>query len=199
MLIKSAELITSAAALSGFPQDNRFEVVLVGKSNVGKSSFINAVINRKGLARTSSSPGKTQTANFYLINNDFYFVDMPGYGYAKVAKELKKNFPKLIEAYLKNRNTDFAVVHLLDYRHPPTADDIAMRSLIIANGITPITVLTKEDKLKRNERAKMYAIIIGTMGIEEDEAVFEFSSLKKELIAEVQEFIGDLLCSTSED
>lgn len=199
MKIKNAEFITSAPALNGFPQDGRFEVVLVGKSNVGKSSFINALINRKGLARTSSSPGKTQTANFYLINNDFYFVDMPGYGYAKVSKELKKNFPKLIETYLKNRNTDFVVVHLLDYRHPPTNDDIAMRKLIKNNGITPITVLTKEDKLKRNERAKMYDIIVRTLEIEEDEAVFEFSTLKKDLIAEMQEFIGDLLCSTSED
>lgn len=199
MQIKSAELVTSAVALNGFPQDKRFEVVLVGKSNVGKSTFINSLINRKGLARTSSSPGKTQTANFYLINNDFYYVDMPGYGYAKVAKDLKKNFPKLIETYLKNRNTDFIVIHLLDYRHPPTSDDIAIRKLIKQNGIIPITVLTKEDKLKRNERAKMYDIIIRTMKIEEDEAVFEFSSLKKELIAQMQEFIGDLLCSTSED
>ncbi len=199
MQINKAELITSAAALSGFPKDKRFEIVLVGKSNVGKSSFINAVINRKGLARTSSTPGKTQTANFYLINNEFYFVDMPGYGYANVAKAVKENFPKLIESYLKNRDTDFCVIHLLDYRHPPTSDDIRMRELLRQNNITPVSVFTKEDKLKRNERAKMYDTICQTLGIVEDEAVFEFSTIKKELIEEMQDFIGDLLCSTLKD
>lgn len=195
LTVKSAEIVTSAAKLSQFPEDKRFEIVLVGKSNVGKSSFINAVINRKGLARTSSEPGKTQTANFYLINNDFYFVDMPGYGYAKTSKTLKETFSKLIESYLKNRNTDFVVIHLLDYRHPPTQDDIKVHELIRSYGITPLTVLTKEDKLKRNDRMKMFNLIAETLGITEDEAVLEFSTENKVLIAEMQEFIGELLCS----
>lgn len=195
LTVKSAEIVTSAAKLSQFPEDKRFEIVLVGKSNVGKSSFINAVIGRKGLARTSSEPGKTQTANFYLINKDFYFVDMPGYGYAKTSKDLKETFSKLIESYLKNRNTDFVVIHLLDYRHPPTQDDIRVHELIRSYGITPLTVLTKEDKLKRNDRMKNFNTIAETLGITEDEAVLEFSTENKVLIAEMQEFIGELLCS----
>lgn len=199
LVVKNAEITMSAPALKNFPQDKRYEIVLVGKSNVGKSSFINAVIGRKGLAHTSSSPGKTQTANFYLINNDFYFVDMPGYGYAKTSKQVKGTFVTLIESYLKNRNTDFTVFHLLDYRHSPTQEDVRMRNLILSHGITPVTVLTKEDKLKRNERAKMFNTIAEALEIAEDEAVFEFSTEKKELIAEMQEFIGDLICSISEE
>ncbi len=197
--VTSAEIALSAAALKQFPKDKRYEIVLVGKSNVGKSSFINAVIGRNALARTSSSPGKTQTANFYLINKDFYFVDMPGYGYAKTSKQVKDNFVPLIETYLKNRNTDFTVFHLLDYRHPPTQEDIRMRKVITSNGIIPVSVFTKEDKLKRNERAKLFNTITETLGIGEDEAVFEFSTIKKPLIEEMQEFIGDLICSISEE
>ena len=190
-----AELVTSAPALKDFPRDGRFEIVLVGKSNVGKSSFINAVLGRRSLARTSSEPGKTRTANFYLINDDFYIVDMPGYGYAKASKAVREAFPALIESYLRKRDTDFTVMHLLDYRHPPTADDAAMRELLLDCGITPVTVLTKEDKLKRNDRAKLFGVITQTLGITEDEAVLEFSTEKKQLIEEMQEFIGELICS----
>ncbi|MBO4360147.1 MAG: YihA family ribosome biogenesis GTP-binding protein [Eubacteriaceae bacterium] len=193
--VKSAGLVTSAPSAGSFPPPEHFEIVLVGKSNVGKSSFINAVLGRKSLARTSSEPGKTRTANFYLINDSFYLVDMPGYGYAKTSRKIRESFGPLIESYLEKRNADFAVIHLVDYRHPPTSDDIRMHELIRSYGVSPVTVLTKEDKLKRNERAKMYGIITSQLGIDEDEAVLEFSTQKKELIEEMQNFLGELICS----
>lgn len=193
--VKSAVLVTSAPSINHFPPGDRFEIVLVGKSNVGKSSFINAVAGRKSLARTSSEPGKTRTANFYLINDVFYIVDMPGYGYAKTSKTVKEGFGPLIEGYLEKRDADFAVIHLVDYRHAPTADDVRMHELIRSHGITPITVLTKEDKLRRNERAKMFNIIASDLCIDEDEAVLEFSTQNKELIEEMQNFLGELICS----
>lgn len=193
--INSAVLVTSAPAIGAFPPAGRFEIVLVGKSNVGKSSFINAILGRKSLARTSSEPGKTRTANFYLVNDDFYIVDMPGYGYAKTSKKIKEGFGPLIESYLKKRDADFVVIHLLDYRHPPTADDIRMHELIRSCGITPVTVLTKEDKLKRNERAKLFDTIASELAIDEDEAVLEFSTQNRQLIEEMQNFLGELICS----
>ncbi len=195
MDIKSASFVTSAVSLAGCPDDDKFEIVLIGRSNVGKSSFINSVIRRKALARTSSTPGKTQCANYYLVNDMFYFVDMPGYGYAKVSKGIKESFNKIIKNYLSKRKTDFVVFHLIDYRHPPTENDIQIREYMRENDIYPVTVLTKEDKLKQSEKKKNKDIIIGTLEIGEDDKLFEFSTLKPQSAAEVREFIGELICS----
>lgn len=195
MDIKSASFVTSAVSLAGCPDDDKFEIVLIGRSNVGKSSFINSVIRRKALARTSSTPGKTQCANYYLVNDMFYFVDMPGYGYAKVSKGIKESFNKIIKNYLSKRKTDFVVFHLIDYRHPPTENDIQIREYMRENDIYPVTVLTKEDKLKQSEKKKNKDIIIGTLEIGEDDKLFEFSTLNPQSAAEVREFIGELICS----
>ncbi len=195
MDIKSAVFSTSAVSLKGCPTDEMFEIVLIGRSNVGKSSFINSLIRRKALARTSSTPGKTQCANFYLVNDEFYFVDMPGYGYAKVNKEIKSTFERIIMSYINSRETDFVVFQLIDFRHPPSNEDINIRSYMTNNGIYPITVLTKEDKLKKSEKKKNKDTIIDMLGLKEDDLVFEFSTLKPQTADDIREFIGELICS----
>ncbi len=148
MKIKDAFLAACEVDIAKYPSDGLFEIVLIGKSNVGKSSFINAMTGRKALARTSGAPGKTRTSNFYRINDAFYFVDMPGYGYAEVSKTQKAAFETIIKNYLAKRRTDFAVFFLLDSRHAPTKNDLAAYGLIKKEGITPVVILTKTDKQK---------------------------------------------------
>lgn len=193
MKIKSAVYAMSEVALERFPADRRFEIVLVGKSNVGKSSFINAMVNQNGLARTSSQPGKTRTANFYLINEEFYFVDMPGYGYAKVSKSLKNEFDKILKVYLQNRETDFVVFFLVDYRHEPTQADIAMYQNILSCDILPVLILTKSDKVKNSQKAANMKAIRKAFDMDENDAVFPFSINDKNEIERVWNFIGELL------
>ena len=195
MKIKSAELIASEVDVEKFPQGANFEIVLIGKSNVGKSSFINAMIERKSLARTSSQPGKTRTANFYHINNEFYFVDMPGYGYAKVSKSIKDGFEKLLRAYFLKREADYVVFFLLDHRHPPTQNDIAMYNNLISNNINPIVILTKTDKLKQNEKSKLVKIIKNDLDLDESDMLFEVSIDNKKQLTAVWDFIEQLMYS----
>ena len=156
MKINTIELIISAVRESQYPTDNKKEFLLVGRSNVGKSSLINTIINRKNYARTSSTPGKTQTLNFYKVNNEFYLVDAPGYGFAKVRNSLKKKFGLIMESYLKSRDNLQMVFLLIDFRHKPTNDDIMMYDYLKYYDIPVTIICTKVDKVSKDnyERIK---------------------------------------------
>ena len=179
MVIKSAEFEISAVKVDGCPIPNLGEVMFCGRSNVGKSSFINMLVNRKSLARTSSNPGKTQTLNIFLINEEFYFVDVPGYGYANVSKSIKASFAKMIETYIKKREELKMAFLLLDYRHKPTADDISMYQFLKYYGVPTTIILTKADKLSNNEKAKNKKMIIEAIDKAPEDEVIETSVLKK--------------------
>ena len=152
MKITNVELTISAVRQSQYPDDNKPEFLLVGRSNVGKSSFINSIIERKNFARISSKPGKTQTLNFYNVNNDFYIVDVPGYGYANVSKERQQKFGMMIEEYLENRSNLKEVFLLIDFRHKPTQDDLLMYNFLKYYDINVTVVCTKVDKIGRTLR-----------------------------------------------
>lgn len=151
MLIKTAVFSTSVFKLSQLPHESLPEIAFAGKSNVGKSSFINSLLGRKSLARTSKSPGRTQSINFYLINEWLYFVDLPGYGYAKVSIDIKRNWKDLVEGYLKSRQTLKAVAVLLDVRRIPGEQDLSLLEWLKINNLPVIVILTKADKLSRGE------------------------------------------------
>lgn len=179
MKINNATLVISAVRTSQYPTDNKPEFLLVGRSNVGKSSFINTLLNRKNLARTSAKPGKTQTLNFYLINDSFYFVDAPGYGFANVSKELKNNFGAIMENYLETRENLKKVFMLVDFRHKPTNDDIMMYNYLKHYKIPVTIVCTKCDKVNNNSIQKNKKIIIDALGLDSEELLTLFSSVKK--------------------
>jgi GTP-binding protein len=180
MKITSAEFILSGTKTSHFPADNLPEVLFCGRSNVGKSSFINALVNRKALARTSSNPGKTQTVNFFKINNEFYLVDVPGYGYARVSKGMKESFGKMIEEYLMKREVLKKAFLLVDYRHEPTQDDVLMYQFLKYYNIPVCVIATKMDKLKNSELVKNKKAIIAKLQLKEtDEFVATSSETKK--------------------
>ncbi|WP_315121402.1 ribosome biogenesis GTP-binding protein YihA/YsxC [uncultured Clostridium sp.] len=179
MEIKQSEFITSAVTPSQYPKDERLEIAFVGRSNVGKSSLINSLTNRKKLVKVSGTPGKTRLINFFLINNDFYFVDLPGYGYAKVSKQEKLTWGKTIETYLNNRPQLKKMVLLVDCRHKPTEDDRIMHSWIKHYGYDYIVVATKSDKLNKNELAQSKKIIKETLEISDDRIIYH-STLKKQ-------------------
>lgn len=179
MRIKQSEFITSAVKRSQYPEDMRNEIAFVGRSNVGKSSIINALTNRKKLAKVSQTPGKTRLVNFFLINNDFYLVDLPGYGYAKVSKSEKESWGKTIETYLEGREQLKRIVLLVDSRHKPTADDIMMYDWIKHYGYDTVIIATKSDKLKNSEFKKNEKIIKDTLKLREEDKLYFFSSLNK--------------------
>ena len=181
--ILDVKLTISAVRVSQFPTDNKNEFLLVGRSNVGKSSFINTIIGRKNFARTSSKPGKTQTLNFYLINDYFYLVDAPGYGFAKVNKQLKDKFGLIMENYLEDRNNLKMVFMLIDFRHKPTDDDIMMYNYLkhynLKHYNIPVTLIcTKVDKVSKNSHEKQISIITKTLGVMKEDLVL-FSSVTK--------------------
>lgn len=180
MRIKKSEFITSAVKKNQYPIDNRVEIAFVGRSNVGKSSLINSLTNRKKLAKVSQTPGKTRLVNFFLINDDFYLVDLPGYGYAKVSKEEKDSWGKTVEMYLSGREQLKRVVLLVDSRHKPTNDDIMMHEWIKHFGYDVIVVATKSDKLTRNNLKKSEKVIIETLKLGYNDKLYFFSSLNKE-------------------
>ena len=163
MRIVSAEYIISAVGPKQYPEDRQPEIAFAGRSNVGKSSLINRLVNRKALARTSGAPGKTRHLNFYHINNSFYFVDLPGYGFAKVSKDIKSKWGEMIEGYLLNRETLRAVVHLVDIRHAPSKEDVQMHEWLKHYGIPTILVPTKADKIARGKRPKHFRLIRETL------------------------------------
>ncbi len=179
MIIKSSEFIISAVKRNQYPIDNRVEIAFVGRSNVGKSSIINALTNRRHLAKVSQTPGKTRLINFFLINNDFYLVDLPGYGYAKVSKKEKESWGKTIDTYLHGRDELKRVVLLVDSRHKPTADDIMMYEWIKHYGYDVIVVATKSDKLSNNELPKSRKLIKETLKLTPEDRFYFFSSLNK--------------------
>ena len=193
MKITNVEFVTSAVRRSQYPIDKRCEFLLVGRSNVGKSSFINTLVNRKSLARISSIPGKTQTLNFYLINEAFYLVDVPGYGFAKVSKQLKNKFGLIIEDYLKERDNLKMVFMLIDFRHKPTNDDVLMYNYLKYYKIPVTIVATKSDKVSKNSYDKNKKIIKETLNLIDSDDLVLFSSVLKEGKKEVHEKILDIV------
>ena len=193
MQIESVAEPIIAVRQSQYPEDKRVEFLLVGRSNVGKSSFINTLIERKNFARTSSKPGKTQTLNFYLVNDTFYLVDVPGYGYASVSKDKQKKFGLMIEEYLKNRPNLKHVFLLIDYRHKPTEDDILMYEFLKYYNLDITIVATKYDKISKNNRIKQDKLIKDTLKYSEDDGFVTFSTVTKKGRSEVLETIESKL------
>ena len=189
MKISTIELIISAVRESQYPTDNKKEFLLVGRSNVGKSSFINTLIERKNFARTSSKPGKTQTLNFYKVNDCFYLVDVPGYGYASVSKDTQKKFGLMIEEYLKERKNLKHVFLLIDYRHKPTEDDLLMYEFLKYYNLDITIVATKYDKVGKNSRIKQDKLIKDTLKLSSDDEVITFSTVTKKGRSEVLSII----------
>lgn len=189
MIIKNVSLETVCGITSKLPENTLPEVAFAGKSNVGKSSLINALMNRKSLARTSSQPGKTQTINFYNINEALYFVDLPGYGYAKVSKEIKAKWGKMIERYLRTSMQLRLVFLLIDIRHEPSANDVQMYDWIVQNGFYPIIIATKKDKINRSQLAKHLKMIKTTLKVAEGTPIVPFSAQTKDGRDEIWELI----------
>ncbi len=193
MQINNVTLASIAVRTSQYPTDNLPEFLIVGRSNVGKSSFINTIINRKNFAHTSSKPGKTQTLNFYQINNDFYFVDVPGYGYASVSKERQKKFGTMIEGYIKSRENLKCVFLLIDYRHKPTEDDVLMYDFLKYYNLKIKVIATKYDKVKKSLRDKQNKLIKDTLKLNEEEEFITFSTISKKGRDEVYDLIKSML------
>lgn len=179
MIIKKAEIIMTAVKPSQYPPADSPEIALAGRSNVGKSSMINTLINRKKLARTSGQPGKTQTLNFYNINDQFRFVDLPGYGYARVSRKERENWGEMINKYLTERKSLKEVILLLDIRHSPGEHDKMMYDWIRSIGFKGIIVATKADKLSKNQIAKQVSVISRELGVEDKSMIMPFSATKK--------------------
>ncbi len=180
MKIHSVEFKGSAVEESRYPKDQLPEILLSGRSNVGKSSFINSVLNRKNIAHTSGKPGKTQTLNFYLINNAFYFVDVPGYGYARVSKTEREKFGRIIEDYFLNRENLRLVVLLVDFRHTPSEDDILMYDYLKSYEIPCLVVATKNDKIAKTKRIKHEKEIKRALNLDPNDLFITYSSETKE-------------------
>ena len=180
VIIKSVELETVCGITSTFPDNDKIEIAFAGKSNVGKPSLINALVNRKALARTSAQPGKTQTINFYKVNGELYFVDLPGYGYAKVSEEVKAKWGKLIERYLNQSEMLRAVFLLGDIRHEPSANDKTMYEWIVYQGYDPIIIATKLDKINRSQIQKHVKMIRTGLNVKPGTQIIPFSATTKQ-------------------
>jgi GTP-binding protein len=198
LIIKSTEFIKSAAKPAHYPPADRPEIAFAGRSNVGKSSLINVLVNRKNLVRTSSTPGRTQLINFFAVNDQFTLVDLPGYGYARVPLAVKKEWGPMMERYLSSRPTLRGVVLIFDIRRTPVAEDRQMLDWLRAYGITPLLVITKCDKVSRNEKMKQAALIAGSLGIDKGELTF-FSTLTREGKDEIWRQIDRLLFPEAEE
>lgn len=193
MKIKSAELELVLGPTSKMLSNSLPEVAFAGKSNVGKSSLINALLNRKSLARTSGQPGKTQTINFYNVNKEIYFVDLPGYGYAKVSESEKKRWGVMIENYLNSSDMLRVVFLLIDIRHAPSANDIKMYEWITYVGFEPVIIATKSDKLKRSQIDKHIKQIREGLNASKDTIIVPFSSVSKQGVDTVLDFCDQIL------
>ena len=187
MIIKTVDLETVCGVTSLLPENTLPEFAFAGKSNVGKSSLINALMNRKAYARTSSQPGKTQTINFYNINKALYYVDLPGYGYAKVSLEAKAKWGKMIERYLQKSAMLKMVFLLVDIRHEPSANDKMMYDWVVSNGYHPVIIATKLDKLKRSQVPKAVKVIRMGLGMEKEDILIPFSAETKQGREEIWE------------
>lgn len=191
MIIKSAELETVCGITSTLPETEMPEIAFAGKSNVGKSSLINGLLNRKSLARTSSQPGKTQTINYYNINHDLYFVDLPGYGYAQVSVEIRAKWGKMVERYLHTSKQLRLVFLLIDIRHEPSENDCIMYDWIVKNGYEPVIIATKLDKIKRSQIQKNLKIIRQKIQPVEGTIIIPFSAQTKQGKEEILQLIED--------
>ncbi len=194
MKIKSAELETVIGITSKLPDNSLPEIAFAGKSNVGKSSLINAILNRKSLARTSQNPGKTQTINFYNINKNFYLVDLPGYGYAKVSAEIREKWGKMIERYLETSKQLKRVFLLIDIRHEPSGNDVMMYDWVLSKGFEPIIICTKADKISRGAIQKNLKIIREKLKCRPGTVMIPFSATEKtgkdEILNLMEEILG---------
>lgn len=195
MIIRSVELETVCGITSTLPENTKPEFAFAGKSNVGKSSLINALMNRKSFARTSAQPGKTQTINFYNINDALYYVDLPGYGYAKIAQEVKAKWGKMIENYLHKSPMLKCVFLLIDIRHEPSVNDKTMYDWVVYNGFQPVIIATKLDKINRSQIQKHVKMVRTGLGIGPDVTVIPFSAETKqgrdEIWALIDEIVGE--------
>lgn len=196
MIIKSVTLETVCGITSKLPENRFPELAFAGKSNVGKSSLINALMNRKALARVSEKPGKTQTINFYLVNEALYFVDLPGYGYASVSQETKEKWGQMVERYLKQSPMLRAVFLLLDIRHAPSGNDRMMYEWILANGYQPVIIATKSDKINRSQLSKQIKVLREGLKAKGNVTIFPFSAKSKQGREEIYTYIEQLLVQT---
>lgn len=198
MKIKSINLETVCGITSTLPKNEHPEVAFAGKSNVGKSSLINSLMNRKNYARTSAQPGKTQTINFYNINNELYLVDLPGYGFAKVSQETKEKWGKMIERYLRTSSQLRAVFLLIDIRHEPSANDCNMYQWILSNGFEPIIIATKSDKISRSQIDKNIKMIRNKLKTVSGTKIIPFSAQNKSGLEEIYQVIDSYLETNEE-
>lgn len=197
MIIRSLELETVCGITSTLPENTLPEIAFAGKSNVGKSSLINGLMNRKSFARTSATPGKTQTINFYNINQELYLVDLPGYGYAKVSEPEKKKWGQMIERYLHQSKQLRAVFLLIDIRHAPSANDKMMYDWILSQGYHPIIIATKLDKLKRSQVQKQIKVVRQGLGLSKDSILIPFSAVTKQGRDEIWD-LAEEICGLKE-
>lgn len=193
MKVTSARFVTSAIHPDEFPKDGRPEFAFAGRSNVGKSSLLNALLRCKGLAKTSGTPGKTQTINFFDVNGRIYFADLPGYGYAKVPKKVKQRWGEVMTGYLRMRETLRLVVQLVDSRHPPTDKDLEMLELLDHAQVPTLVVATKIDKLKRSQRQRNLQTVRETLDLDKDALIIPFSAVTGEGVRPVWQVIDDLV------
>lgn len=191
MKIKSAVLETVCGITSKLPKNDKVEFAFIGRSNVGKSSLINCLLNRKSLARTSSQPGKTQTINYYNINNEIYFVDLPGYGYAKISREIQEKWKKMILNYFKNSVMLRVVFQLVDIRHEPSEKDVMMYETLLDCGFCPIIIATKSDKIKKTQYDKHIDMITAKLSVVDGTPVIPFSSSSREGRDELLEYVSE--------
>lgn len=199
MVIKKVDLETVCGITSVFPKNNKMEVAFAGKSNVGKSSLINAIMNRKSLARTSSQPGKTQTINYYNVNDAFYLVDLPGYGYTKANVSVREQWGKMTEQYLHTSEMLYAIFLLIDIRHEPGDNDRQMYQWMVNQGYHPIIIATKADKIKKSQLQKHTAMLKRGLNAAEETIVIPFSSLTKQGREEIYALLDDMLTSFQEE
>ena len=197
MIIRSLELETVCGITSTLPENTLPEIAFAGKSNVGKSSLINGLMNRKSFARTSATPGKTQTINFYNINQELYLVDLPGYGYAKVSEQEKKKWGQMIERYLHQSKQLRAVFLLIDIRQAPSANDKMMYDWILSQGYHPIIIATKLDKLKRSQVQKQIKVVRQGLGLSKDSILIPFSAVTKQGRDEIWD-LAEEICGLKE-
>ena len=193
MVIRSLELETVCGITSRLPQNDKIELAFWGRSNVGKSSLINTLMNRKGFARISSQPGKTQTINYYNVNNELYFVDLPGYGYARVSEEVKAKWGRMVENYLHKSRQLKAVFLLIDIRHKPSENDCVMYDWIKEHGYQPIIIATKLDKINRSQTQKQVKLLRETLKAGKDARIVPFSAATKQGREEIYEIIDEIL------
>lgn len=176
MIIRSAEYVGSAVKPEQYPADGLPEIAMAGRSNVGKSSLLNRFLGRRNLARTGNTPGKTQTLNFYRVNSAWYFVDLPGYGYAKVSQAVKSKWGTMMERYFQERENLLAVIQIVDIRHAPSVDDISMHEWLRSRGVPVLVVATKADKIARGKWSKHLGIIAESLSIENWRLILPFSA-----------------------